>query len=142
MNPRADVDASGILKVGVSIDDEILKSVPVVPTANVCTEAERVLSEVSPPPAPASLPQKNCPVVVLYRSLLFTASEHPVSPAPVILLEKYPLVVVALMKLDDVAYRRLVVRAEDEALVNVALPVTSKVEDRLRVVPVIAPREE
>lgn len=57
-----------------------------------------------PPPAPASLPQKNCPVVVLYRSLLFTTSEHPpVNPAPVILLEKCPLVDVELMKLEDVA---------------------------------------
>ena len=31
---------------------------------NVCTEATRPLSEVSPPPAPASLPQEKSPVVV------------------------------------------------------------------------------
>lgn len=85
-------------------EDEILKSVPTVPVANDCTEAVRVLSEVSPPPAPASDPQKNCPVVVLYRSLLLTVSEHPpVSPAPVILLEKYPLVEEELINRVEVA---------------------------------------
>ena len=33
--------------------------------ANVCVDAESPLSEVSPPPAPASALQTNCPVLAL-----------------------------------------------------------------------------
>jgi hypothetical protein len=36
----------------------------VVEVANDCDACVEPLSEVSPPPAPASAPQKNCPVVV------------------------------------------------------------------------------
>jgi hypothetical protein len=36
-----------------------------VEVANVCTACVLPLSEVSPPPAPASDPQKNWPVAVL-----------------------------------------------------------------------------
>ena len=70
---------------------------------NVCTDAVSPASDVSPPPAPASDPHKNCPVVELYRSLLFTRSEHPVNPAPVILVEKCPVVEVLLINSVEVA---------------------------------------
>ena len=39
-----------------------LSPVAVVEVAKVCTEVVSPFNEVSPPPAPASLPQKNCPV--------------------------------------------------------------------------------
>lgn len=44
--------ATGILNVWVEVDDEILKSVPVVPVANVCVVAVRVFRVVIPLPAP------------------------------------------------------------------------------------------
>jgi hypothetical protein len=46
-------------------EETIVRSRPFVEEVeNVCTEAVSPASEVSPPPAPASLPQENVPVVV------------------------------------------------------------------------------
>jgi len=47
-NPRLEVDAEGILNVWVVPLEEILKSAPVVPVANVCVVPVRPLSEVIP----------------------------------------------------------------------------------------------
>jgi hypothetical protein len=44
--------AVGRLNVCVDVADEILKSVPAVPVANVCVEAVRPFSDVMPPPPP------------------------------------------------------------------------------------------
>lgn len=46
-NPRAEVPASGILKVWVSVRDEMLKSLPEVPTINDCAPAVRESSDVT-----------------------------------------------------------------------------------------------
>ena len=76
-----------------SVRDVIAKSVPLTPVWNVCTEAVRPFSDVSPPPAPASDPQLNCPVVELQSNLLLVASEHEESPAPRKVLATVRLVV-------------------------------------------------
>ncbi len=96
-NPRAVRDALGTLNVCVSVIDEMLKSVPVVPIAKSCTDAVRVFRDVSPPPAPASDPQRNCPVVDDQRSLLLVGSEHADSPAPLKVFSIVRLVVEALV---------------------------------------------
>ncbi len=54
------------------------------------------MSDVSPPPAPASVPQENCPVAAFHRSLSAPA-EHEASPAPVMEFARYRFVVVALV---------------------------------------------
>ena len=49
--PRFDPDAVGKLNVCVAVAEFIAKSVPAVPTANVCGSAVNVFSVVMPPPA-------------------------------------------------------------------------------------------
>lgn len=140
----------------------IVKSIPPdVDVANVCEATLLPLSEVIVPPAPpASVPQKNCPVVVEYRS--FSVDRlHDVRPAPARVFEKYPLVDVALVMNAEVEYRLFVEkpveeararvvwpvmyalpdtdRLVDDALVRVVLPVTFNVEENTPVVPTIAP---
>ena len=54
-----------IEKVWLEPEETMFKSRPLADDVeNVWTEATRPLSEVSPPPAPASLPQEKSPVVV------------------------------------------------------------------------------
>ena len=64
-SPLAVKEAFGRLKEWIVDVEEIVKSVPEVVTANVCPEAVRPFSDVSPPPAPASAPQEKSPVVLL-----------------------------------------------------------------------------
>jgi hypothetical protein len=96
INPLLLDDASGMLNVCVLVEDEILKSVPEVPVANVCVVAVKLLSDVIPPstedemvtsPVPVSIPVEEsvmpvpainrlttaCPETVSFRSLLFTS---------------------------------------------------------------------
>jgi hypothetical protein len=54
------------------------------------------------PDAPASSPQENCPVVVLYRSFSVVRSQAT-NPAPLKVDEKYPLVEEEFMKRVEVA---------------------------------------
>jgi hypothetical protein len=51
MNPRAVAEASGMLKVCVDPVESILKLVPAVPIANVCTPTERPFNVEMPPVA-------------------------------------------------------------------------------------------
>ena len=68
--------------------DEVIVRVRLLPeeVANVCDapvwkEEYCAPREVIPPPAPASAPQPNCPVV-LFQISLSPDAEHDVSPAP------------------------------------------------------------
>ena len=57
-----------------------------------------------PPPAPASVPQVNCPVTSSQRSLE-EVSAHADSPAPVNLLVIFKFVVVALVEVELTAVK-------------------------------------
>ena len=66
-----------VMNISSPLPDEVAK---------VCAPTEP-LSEVTVPEAPASVPQENCPVVVLYRSFCVVRSQAT-SPAPLILFAK------------------------------------------------------
>ena len=53
-----------------------------VEVAKVWDAATRPFNDVRPPPAPASAPQPNVPVVVEYVILPATGSQNVSSPAP------------------------------------------------------------
>jgi hypothetical protein len=85
--PRAEAEADGRLKVRMSPEAVMVKSVPEVEEASVWVEPVWYWPAgpmaVMPPPAPASAPQENWPVVAFQRSL----SEEPEQeerPAPYI----------------------------------------------------------
>ena len=70
-----------MLSVCTSRLDEKPKPPFVEEVAKVCDDPVCPFRDVSPPPAPASAPQENCPVVEFQRSL-DPPAEHDVSPAP------------------------------------------------------------
>jgi hypothetical protein len=111
--PRAAAPASGMLKVCVAVFETMLKSVPAIPTANVCEDAVSPLSEVSPPPAPASAPQMNCPVVELQSSLSAVPLHEASAGRPAPLNELYTYISVeVLLVVDAFVAKKFVAVAE------------------------------
>ena len=113
-SPRARRPASGMLKVCTEVVEVMVKSVPVAETAKVCPALVNPFNEVIPPPAPASAPQTNCPVVASHSNFP-AGSEHDVmSPAP------YKAVMVVVASVEVAETKRLVADIFDvEALVSV-----------------------
>ena len=83
-SPRFEVEADGILKVCVVPDDEILKSAPVVPVANVCVVPVSPLSDVIPVAggeAHVPSPLQNVLLLALVPLLRFVTGRFPVTSA-------------------------------------------------------------
>ena len=102
---------------------------------------------VTPDPAPVSVPQEKVPFAQVSLPVVGSqlASPAPKSETSVIppvddAFTKLSVVAVAVVRLAFVAKRLVAVKTDDEALARVVLPVTSRVLERLSVVPVIAPR--
>ena len=82
IRPRAESDALGILKVCTVPVEVIVKSVPEADTSKDCPALVKPLSAVIPPPAPASAPQLNCPVVAFQSNFPAGSVQDETSPAP------------------------------------------------------------
>lgn len=147
VTPRVNV----CIPVEVAVDISNIRP-PEVAVTNVCEETLLPLSvEIEPPTPPASVPQPKVPsdqMILSPEPLQLVAR-----PAPNTVVRVRAPVDEALVKLSLVAVRSdtdVVANTEKpdtvsavvEALDRVVLPVTSNVEDKLAVVPVIAPRLE
>ena len=60
----------------------IVKSDPVEDTSKVWPALVKPFNEVIPPPAPASAPQVNCPVVASHSNFPAGSEHDEMSPAP------------------------------------------------------------
>lgn len=110
INPLLLDDASGMLNVCVLVEDEILKSVPDVPVANVCVDAVKLLSDVIPPstedeivtsPVPVSIPVDDSVMPVPAINLLTTAWPETVSFRS-LLLTSWSLICIDLISVLDI----------------------------------------
>ena len=103
-------DASGMLNVCVLVEDEILKSVPDVPVANVCVDAVKLLSDAIAPstddeivtsPVPVSIPVEESVIPVPAINLLTTAWPETVSFRS-LLLTSWSLICIDLISVLDI----------------------------------------